>query len=169
MSFVFRGGLPYELDKKNLRKAYPVEKLVEGLVIEHEQLEGILGYNRNDSRYRGVVDSWIGDLRRGDAIIVASVRSRGYEVLDPSGILVRSRKKIDGKLRGACKSFRLLAYVDRARLSQAEQATYDRISLVVARLGHAISVDKKEITTNIPSTKSLPKPKLVQQDEAKAS
>lgn len=76
-------GRTYSVDIRSIMKKFPVSQLKEGKLISHEQLEEILGINRNSNRYKGIVFAWKNKMLNEYNRLLGSVRGEGYKLLDP--------------------------------------------------------------------------------------
>ena len=109
----FKGGIPYGPDLKRLREAYPSDTLVEGLLIDHATLEGILGEQRGTGRYYGVINSWKAKELNKNGIYIAWEPGDGLKVLTPAEILVRGDTRTLQKIKQLGKATQTYAWVDR--------------------------------------------------------
>ena len=78
---VFLGNVPIRTDV--LLLAYTFQDMSEGALITHEQIEEVLGINRNSNRYRSVVAAWKEEQFDGHNIFLISARSVGYQIANP--------------------------------------------------------------------------------------
>jgi hypothetical protein len=149
---VYKGGQPYAPQVQKLKEAFPASSLVEGSLIEHGRLEAVLQLARNLPRYRSVVLSWMGDLR-DSGLVIRWERRIGVKVLSPSDTLEYAGTKTRQKARQLVKATRIYGLVDRSRLTESQQQTFDHETTVAARVKQTMEEVRKEIT--LPAAKSI--------------
>lgn len=159
-AMVFRGGLPYGPDIKRLDDAFPVDSLTEGRVIEHGELEKILTCKRGSSRYYGVIDTWIGQRRSANGIVLVWEPTRGLKVLNPAEILEHAEVRTRQKIRQTGRAIRIFGLVDRERLDGTGQKRLDHQMRVVSTLKESLESSRKQLAIELAPVKSLPKRKI---------
>ena len=156
----FRGGVPYALDLKRLREAFPVPTLTEGRVIKHGQLETVVNVKKGASRYYAVVDAWRAELKNNAGIFVVWERAVGLKVLNPAELLNHAETRTRQKIRQTGKAIRTFAWVDRNRLDDTGKARLDHQVRVANVVRDALDSAKKELAVSLAPVKSLPRPKV---------
>lgn len=157
MNNIFRGGIPYGPDLRRLAECFPVPNLAEGLVIKHEDLEAILEVDRHGTRYRGVVNSWIGKLRAENGIILTWQPSIGIKVLDPAGVLEHAETRTRQKVRQLQRTVKLFGWVDRSRLDDTGKRRLDHEMISAAKMAQHAKDAEKEMAIELAPIKSMPK------------
>jgi|SRR5262245_32932984 len=155
----FRNGLPYRIDVQRLIEAFP--ELPEGKIIEHSELEKLSKAAKGSSRYYGVINSWIKDVRRNRGIYIDWLSGTGVKVLGPVETMDKSRKVVRQKFHQTIRGMGILAYSDRARLDPHGQKEWDHLEICYARQRPMCEIEKKSLRIDVPPVKALPKPKLV--------
>jgi hypothetical protein len=154
---LFFGGMPYGIDIKRLEEAFPVKKLAEGRVIEHDALSAALGEKRGTSRYYGVINAWIGRMLNSNGIYIAWQPGDGIKVLDPAGVLNRAETITRQKMRQTGKAVKIFAWVDRSRLDSIGQQRLDHQIRVAQAIKTALDEKRREFAVELGPVKSLPR------------
>lgn len=142
------GGLPTGPEVKKLRAAFPKIEELRGSMIEHGQLEEILGYSRGCNRYRTVVMAWRKAVERETGVVISGIQARGegFMVL-PDGeqvsFGVRERKAAGRKIR---RAFSVIQSTDAAKLSDQEKAVRRHELLFVGKMHAMLAEARKPIT-----------------------
>lgn len=158
---VFRGGLPYGPDIKRLRELFPATKLVEGLSIPHETLEGVLSQKRGTGRYYAVINSWIMRERNENGIFIVWEQTRGLKVLNPAELLNHAENRTRQKIKQTGKAVKMFAWVDRDRLDDLGKQRLDHQARVASAIRDSLESARKQLAVDLAPIKSLPRPKLV--------
>ena len=157
---IFRGGRPYKLDADRISEAYPVSRLIEGLVIEHSELDKILDEKRDARRYRNVVISWMKQQYNQNGLNIFYEPKIGLKVLDPGQMQHYAENKYRQKSGQLGKAAKLAGRVDRSRLDSVGQARSDHFCRVVAAQEMLRRAALKEIAIPLNPIQSLPRRKL---------
>ena len=100
MEKVYFTGRPTGPDVEAIVKAIPVKELIPGKTINYADIEKIIGFNKDQSRFQTVTNCWRKKLWRENNILLESIPNIGYAVQDNSartstaarGIVSASRK-----------------------------------------------------------------------------
>jgi len=160
MSNVFSGGVPYAVDVKRLREAWPIDRLEEGVLVPHEELEAVLNLERGTQRYYGVINSWMGKIRTETGIYMVWTPGDGVRVLAPAGILSHAETRTRQKIKQTGRAIRTFAWVQRDRLDEVGQARLDHQQRVAAALKMAIDATRQQLAVELAPARSLPKRSL---------
>jgi hypothetical protein len=155
---IFKGGLPYKPDVKRLNEEFPVDQLIEGCVITHEQFEAILQQEHGTGRYYAVINSWIIHQRSENGIYIAWDPGTGVKVLNPAEILNHAETRTRQKLRQTGRAIKTFAWVNRARLDEIGQKRLDHQLRVASLIKESIESARKQMAVELAPVKSLPKP-----------
>jgi hypothetical protein len=166
MSEAFLGGVPYAVDVNKLKETYPVPKLIEGLLISHDELEKVVNAKAQSGRYYGVVNSWISQIKNSNGIIIEWEPSKGVRVLNPAEVLESTEKRVSRKIGQTGRAIKGFAWVDRNRLDDVGQRRLDHQVQVASKLKTVLAAHKKESAIDIAPVQSLPKPKLIREGVA---
>lgn len=152
-------AVPYGPDIKRLQEQWPVEALVEGLIIPHEELETALHCERHKSRFYTVIRAWCKRESREHDIFMAWEPKVGLKVLDPSRKLSHGNGKLHSGRKMMGRGFRVVSSVskDRDRLDQVEQKLLDHITHFAAVIKNAFDDERKRLAVDLAPMKSLPK------------
>lgn len=154
---VFRGGIPYALDVQKILEAKPPETLTEGLLLRHEQLEGILSLKRATVRYYSVINAWRSRIKHAFGIFAVWEPGEGVKILDPAGVLVHAETRTRQKSRQLIRCIRIFGWVDGTRLNEEGKRRLDHQLASSARLSYAVAQSAKEMAVDISPVQSLPK------------
>lgn len=98
----FVGGVPTDLDIKKLRDEYPIENMKYGDVIPYSDVEELLQVKKRSYRFQTVTNRWRKTILRETNIIIGTVPSIGFKILNDS-----EKVNLSGdKLKRAAKSMR---------------------------------------------------------------
>lgn len=153
----FRGGMPYSPDVEKLKEAYPVQSLVEGRLITHEEIEEVIKYKPKTQRYYGVVNSWTKKIENDHDIIMEWDPGIGLKVLSPHERLSSGECRIKRGIKATSRGVRFLGKVPRDRLDEDGKKRYDHVGRVSMILKTALAEAKKSLPIEVPANKSLPK------------
>ena len=137
-SKVLISGRPTGPEVEKLMKAWP--KLKQNDKITYEEIEAVIGYERKESRFRCVVDSWRRRLYREYNLILDSVHAVGYEVLDGAGRVDKASRVMKAGIRRVRRAGNVAIQTDKATLSAADISACDHI----IRASAAIVATQKE-------------------------
>jgi hypothetical protein len=165
---IFRGGIPYGMDVKRLKEAFPIPALVEGRVIKHSELLETLDHP-SASRYYCVVNSWRREMKNMNAIHIIWEPKIGLRVLDPAQLFGHTKKGINQKTRQVGRKYRDLDYVERNRLNPVGQQHLDHHLQVRAKVAAALESASKDLAVDLAPVKSLPKPQIVPAHKAESA
>ena len=153
---IFRGGIPYAIDVRRLQEAFPTASLVEGLLVTHSELEGVLDCKRGTQRYYGVVNSWIKHERHSNGVFAVWEFAQGIRILDPSGVLDYAETRTRQKIKQTGGAIRTFAWVDRQRLNDTGQKRLDHQLRVAAAIAASLDTARQQLTIDLTPVKSLP-------------
>ena len=163
MAQAFRAGIPYALDVKRLKEAFPIPSLNEGREIKHAELEAVIELPKGTGRYYGIIDSWRHQMKNVNGIFIIWEPGKGVKVLAPAEILDHAETKTRQKIGQTVRATAIFPWVDRNRLNPMGQKRFDHDMRVALALKDALHAGKKQMATDLAPIQSLPKPKLIQQ------
>lgn len=153
---VFRGGVPYGPQVRDLEAAFPRPE--EDSLILHERLEEIIREAPGTQRYYGVVNSWRSKLFNELGIDTDWIQGEGLKILTPADRLSTGERNFKSKWRGVKRAIRRTAATPRERLNEIGQQRYDHNLMAMAKLKAAGDLTQKQIAIDLAPVKSLPRP-----------
>ena len=124
---MFFGGIPTEIEVKQLREAYPDESLITGKVIPYSEIEEIINVSRSENRWRTITGRWRRIIEKEMGIILAPdpEGTLSFKVYLDGEKVVLSRKKIHTAGRYARRSYMVASKVNTKELTSQEKVQYD--------------------------------------------
>ena len=131
-------GVPTEPDVAALCKAYPVDSLTEGRIIEHDGIESVINKfgdaTRASCRYKTVVEKWRRDMERIHNIRIGAEKGKGYRVLAPGERLMEAEDHTKKSIRQAKRAHYRSSAIDTRRLDEHEQRRQQHIQTTSATI-----------------------------------
>lgn len=155
------GGVPYSLDVKRLREAFPIEILKEGTILTHESLAAVFDAPKGSGRYYGVISSWIRELKARENLFLVWEQTIGLKVLDPAAVLTHTESRSRQKLRQFRRVVKDLYLIRPERLDQIGQQRLDHQKRVLLAMAENARRAEAETSIELAPVKSLPRPLLV--------
>lgn len=141
---LYFGGMSTDIELKALMDAYGEAET--GTLIPHEDLESLVGSERNTNRFRTVVARWKRTMFAKCNLEVAARPREGYVVLTPSERVQKASddtKRIQTGLRRVHYRF---AAVPREQLSQQDARRADYSQVMIAKLCDEMASARKQIS-----------------------
>ncbi len=157
MNKVFTGGVPYSVDVSRLVESFPANKLDEGRIIPHEELETSTGLQRGSQRYYGVINSWISKVKSETGIFMVWEQGDGVKVLAPSGVLEHAETITRQKIKQTKRAVNTFAWVKRDRLNDVGRQRLDHVMRVGNAIKESIDSARRQLAVELAPAKSLPK------------
>lgn len=147
MSKAFFGGMPTSLDVTKLIDAFG--KRPEGAQITHDEIESVIGVERNESRYRTIALAWRRKMLSDSNIEIGAVKGVGFEVRSPEG---RVSNSIKGFQSGTRKQMRAVKH---ALLVKTDDPVLRQRQDLMQRFGAAIASQAGSLMKDIETPKAV--------------
>lgn len=141
----FNGGMPYEIDAKLLREAFPIESLTEGRIISHDELTAVLGMPPDHQRYRPVINHWIKKMWEEGRKKIITVRKEGIQVADDKTKMKHTEHEVTLKAKLFAKKGKEIIKVDPMKLTPTDRQLYDRNTRIIFATSNALRDARKQI------------------------
>lgn len=147
---LYFGGIPTEPDVKALRDAYPETEMTPNSVIPYEEVEAVIGVQKDSARFRTVTDRWRAVVQQENkALVIGTERGVGFKVLTNHQKLNLSNAKLKTAARSARRSYALTAKVQTDQLTEEERERLTTIQRRSAAFLASQQIKSKE--TDLPS------------------
>ena len=140
---LYFGGMSTDIELNALMDAYGEAET--GTLVTHEEIEELIGSNRNDYRYRTVVARWKRTMFAKCNLELSARPREGYVVLTPSERVQKASddtKRIQTGLRRVHYRF---AAVPRDQLSHQDARRADFSQIMIAKLCDEMASARKQI------------------------
>lgn len=154
---VFLGGVPTDVEVRDLRSRWPESEMKPGDVIPYEVVEEMIGAKRHTSRWASVTGRWRKIVERETPhLVVGTERGVGFKVLSAAEKLDLSETKLDTAARAVRRSYKVAARVEVKELDDDERA---RLSLAQHRGAAILRVKQMQSTEDHGFSLTAPGPK----------
>ncbi len=148
MSTGLVNGVPTDLDVRRLDETFGTLNV--GDEISYDEIDSALGIARSTSRWRTVTAAWRCRVQRARHLVVGCNPGVGFVILDDSGKLDASARKLRSGLRSCRRSVKVAAFVDRGKLGAEERDRYDHTTKVASAVLMAASNEAKRFQPSLP-------------------
>lgn len=129
---IFRGGIPTEPDVKKLLDAFA--DIAVDAQVTHEEVEAVLGLNRQDNRYRSITTAWREHLLEHENKQVGAVAGIGFRVFSSKDRVASSVNSFKAGVRKQVKAVNNAMRIERGDLTQQDQHKVDHLVRVGASI-----------------------------------
>lgn len=142
-----------------------VEKLlaeitpIPGAIIQHDEIEAVIGQEHRTSRYRTITSAWRRRLIREHGIDLHPALGLGFEVLTSSRRIDVAVGCVKGSTRRQRKALGFLGRVEQSELTDDERTTFE-IAAMQANLMHEGGKKALKLIANATKLQPLPTRKL---------
>ena len=140
---LFFGGVPTAPDVKKLDEAIGLPS--EGMLIQYEKLESIIGCGRDASRYATVVHAWRKRLWNEHNLLLIAVEGEGLKVANPAERVETAAKKAKHGKRAIMVASVIALRTEPERLTAPQRETRAWLADVPSRLRLAEQVAPKPV------------------------
>ena len=119
------GGVPTDIEIKQLREAYPDVELTPGRVISYEDIESLIGTERGTARWQAVTNRWRRIVENATEKVIGTDPGIGFKVLVEGEKVMLSTSKLRTAGRMARRSYVVASRVDIKALTEQEKTEYD--------------------------------------------
>lgn len=149
---IFSGGIPTDPDVKKLMTA--LGTIQPGLIVRHDDIEGILKLKRGTPRYRTVVAAWRRRMFNEQNIDMDAISGLGFRVLKPFERVTSSTRDFRQGVRKIGKSVRRIVAAPLEELSTREQATVENVQRRMQATLATAQADRKAIAVRLGPVRS---------------
>lgn len=126
------GGLSTDVEVKALMEHY--QQPQEGAVLPYEDIEALIGVERDKSRFKSVLNRYRQQMERLHGVIFAAMPKIGLRVLTPQECVDRNAVDFGHKIKGALRAGDRTARIPRERLSADDASRADALQLMSAKV-----------------------------------
>lgn len=133
-SKIFNGGIPTDIDVRNLMNRWPEASMRSGDKFSHDEIESVLKVGKGSLRYATITNRWRKIVEKTTGKIIGSDRGFGFKVLSDSEKVSLGKQKTIESRRRASRALFVIGTADRKNLSEAEKATCDHLNLINGKI-----------------------------------
>lgn len=138
---VFFGGIPTDIEVAKLEEAFGTPD--EGVVLNYEDIDGVLGMSRDEARWRSVVGAWRKKLLREKNLTSRGVRNEGILFHNASQRVDHLKGRARQEVRRLVETNRLADTTPTKDLEMHERRSLDGVSRLTAAMIHVGRQEEK--------------------------